>query len=399
MTESTFSSLPFPQAAELWLEQHKRYIKHNTERNYRAAIKLLVANLGDVLVKDIQIGHVRAYQAERGKKAGCYLLSQEISVLQQIMKEARCWKPIADLYKPLRVPKRRGGHSISADEERILREIAFSRPKWQLAAHCMLVMLSTTMGFGELRHVRRQDIDLRRRCVVVRDGAKNNYRDRTIPLNAAALDSVLWILARWEKLGGSRDSEFILPHRPRTRKGPWIFTEPMGSIKTAFTAIRKASGLNHFRIYDCRVQAITKLLSNPDVSPQVSKEIAGHISQAMQDHYSIQQHDTKLAALEALEHPAGRPETEPTPPTQQPASAGLIQPALQAEIDRLKAEIARLAERQRDLAVREHPPAPRLPESHARKGPRAKRLSDDPAEVFHRRQSAKNLIAFPSRLA
>ena len=49
-------------------------------------------------------------------------------------------------------PKRRGGHSISADEERLLREVAFSRPKWRLAAHCMMVMLSTTMGFGELRH-------------------------------------------------------------------------------------------------------------------------------------------------------------------------------------------------------------------------------------------------------
>jgi hypothetical protein len=38
MTESTFSSLPFPRAAELWLEQHKRYIKPNTLRNYRAAV-------------------------------------------------------------------------------------------------------------------------------------------------------------------------------------------------------------------------------------------------------------------------------------------------------------------------------------------------------------------------
>ena len=61
----------------------------------------------------------------------------------------------------MRVPKRRGGHSISAEEERILREVAFSKPKWRLAAHCMMVMLSTTMGFGELRHVRRRDVDMR----------------------------------------------------------------------------------------------------------------------------------------------------------------------------------------------------------------------------------------------
>jgi integrase len=388
MTELPLSSMPFSEASAFWLEQHKRYIKPNTLRNYQAAVKLLIASLGDVIIKDIQIGHIRAYQVERGRKAGAYLLNTEISVLQMVLKEARCWKPIADLYKPLRVPKRRGGHSISADEERILREIAFSRPKWQLAAHCMLVMLSTTMGFGELRHVRRRDVDLKRKSILVRDGAKNFYRDRTIPMNAAALDSTLWILERWERLGGYSDSEFILPHRPRKLKGPWIFTEPMGSIKTAFTAIRKASGLPQFRIYDCRVQAITKLLSNPDVSPQVSKEIAGHISQAMQDRYSIQQYDTKLAALEALEHPAVHPEPEPTPPAQQPASAGLAQPAMQAEIDRLRTEIARLAERQSELALQ------------GRRRPRRKIAGGARREgVFCRQQPATNVIAFPNRSA
>lgn len=303
LDEVVLFSLPFPRAAELWLAQHKRYIKPNTYKNYQASVRLLCHWIGDVKVEEIHIGHVRGYQAERSKKAGPYLVNGELSVLQMILKEARCWKRIADLYRPLRVPKRRGGHSISEEQERILREVAFSRPKWRLAAHCMMVMLSTTMGFGELRHVRRRDVDLRRKCVTVRDGAKNDYRDRTIPMNAAALDSMRWIIDRWEDLGGGREDEFILPHRPRMPKGPWIFTEPMTAITSAFGKIRREAGLPAFRIYDCRVQAITKLLSNPMVSPQVSKEIAGHISQAMQDRYSIQQFDTKMAALEALELP------------------------------------------------------------------------------------------------
>jgi integrase len=122
-------------------------------------------------------------------------------------------------------------------------------------------------------------------------------------MNAAAYDSICWLVERWEDLGGKHEDEFILPHRPRTLKGPWIFDEPMTAITSAFKAIRKEAGLPKFRIYDCRVQAITKLLSNPMVSPQVSKEIAGHISQAMQDRYSIQQYDTKKAALDALDIP------------------------------------------------------------------------------------------------
>jgi hypothetical protein len=134
VNEIQLSDLPFPWAAELWLEAHKRYIKPQTIKNYRASLKPLLAILGDTIVKDIHIGHVRAYQAERGKTVAAYTLNGEVSVLQMILKEARCWKPIADLYKPLRVPKRRGGHSISADEERILREVAFSRPKWRFIA-------------------------------------------------------------------------------------------------------------------------------------------------------------------------------------------------------------------------------------------------------------------------
>jgi hypothetical protein len=112
------------------------------------------------------------------------------------------------------------------------------------------------------------------------------------------------------------------------------------------------------------------------------------ISQAMQSHYSIQQFDTKMAALEALEHPPGRPENEPTPPAQQPASAGLIQPALQAEIDRLRAEIARLAERQSDLDLQ------------GRRRPRRKSAGGAMKEGgLYRQQPATNVIAFPTRLA
>ena len=92
------------------------------------------------------------------------------------------------------------------DEERILHEVAFSRPKWQVAAHHMRVLLSTTMGFGELRHVRRRDVDLKRK----------------------------WIIERWEQLGGSHDSDFILPHRPRTLKGP-------GSLRSPGVPLRQRS--------------------------------------------------------------------------------------------------------------------------------------------------------------
>jgi len=60
-------------------------------------------------------------------------------------------------------------------------------------------------------------------------------------------------------------------------------------------------------LYPETIDDPTKLLSNPDVSPQVSREIAGHISQAMQSRYSIQLFNTKKAALDALEASAPAP--------------------------------------------------------------------------------------------
>jgi hypothetical protein len=89
----------------------------------------------------------------------------------------------------------------------------------------------------------------------------------------------------------------------------------------------QGGGLPHFRIYDLRVQAITKILSDPKVSPEVAKEIAGHSSQSMQSKYSIQLLDTKRAALEALDGAS-----EPPPAPEVPAPLPDTQSMIQAEI-------------------------------------------------------------------
>jgi integrase len=344
------SSIALAAAAPQWLASHQQFIRPNTLRNYRNCVRLLTLALGDVLLKDIRIEHIRSYQAERARTAGPNLVNGEVIVLQQILKQAGEWTRLREFYKPQRVSPRGAGHSLTEEEEARLRDVAFSRPKWRLAAHCMSLMLSTTMGFGELRQLRRRDVDLKRQSILVREGAKNFHRNRTIPLNSSAIDSMAWILDRWKKLGGNSEEHYILPHRPRVPQSHWLLDEPMGSISTAFTQIRIASGLRHFRLYDCRVQAITKLLSNPMVSPQVCREIAGHVSQVMTDRYSIQRFDTKKAALDALEDPSARPPEPVPPPT--PAAAisnDPMQPAIQAEIARQVA-----------LALQQHFPAPKV---------------------------------------
>jgi site-specific recombinase XerD len=316
MTNSPRASAPtFSQAASRWLQEHRRYIKPNTAGCYEDALKPLGLFFGDQRLDVIEIKHVRAYQDYRSAQVTPLTTNRELGVFQLVLKEFDQWARLQSRYKPLKVEPHRSGNSLTREEEERLKTVAFSKKKWRLAAHCMVIMMNTTMGFGELRQLRRRDVDMARPCVTVREGAKNEYRQRTIPLNAAARESMEYILKRWAEIGGSSAEHYILPHRPRgnqalhwRKKIPWILDEPTTSMNSAFCGIRKAACLPRFRIYDCRVQAITNLLSSPKVSPQASREIAGHISQAMQNRYSIQTFATKKAALDTLDAPPPGPE-------------------------------------------------------------------------------------------
>jgi hypothetical protein len=144
----------------------------------------------------------------------------------------------------------------------------------------------------------------------------------------------------------------------------------------------------------------------------------------MQSRYSIQRFDTKKAALDALDNPSTKPvilqppgatgeqqTLEPTKPEVQKtvriaSDVQALKPvqklteveiAMRAEIDLLKAELARVAHLQFDLAAREHPPESSAPEKYVRTKRRTKGRCAD--TVLHRTQPAKNLITFPTRSA
>jgi integrase len=153
-----------------------------------------------------------------------------------------------------------------------------------------MLMLYTGMGFGELRMVERGQLDLENKQIRVLGGAKNDERDRVVPLNVNALPHAEWLLQRWVQLGGVRGSQFLLPSRPKSIGGPWDFERPMKSIKTAWYAILKDAGLHEvawkrLRIYDCRVTAVTRVLKGNKVSLHTAKKFFGHVSEAMQRRY------------------------------------------------------------------------------------------------------------------
>lgn len=309
-------SLPFNEAVIIWLENHKPYIKPATFRVYKQYANSLTAFFGDAIIGKIHIGNVRGYQAWRSGAACPTRVNAEVSsTLVPVLREIRRWSLIVDGYRPLPVPKSKVRQNMSETEERRLMAVALdsSKPRRLLAGHCLIVMANTGMGFGELRHLKREDVllDVERPMVTVNEGTKNDYRIRTIPLNFFSKRSLIWIIKRWENLGGTEPTQYILPHHAhrthdeRTaaghkRKSPPIFTEPMGHIYRAARGILKDAGLAHLDPYDMRSHFGTKLLSDPDVSDQMFQEIFGHSNTRTRDRYSKQRIEKKAIALDKL---------------------------------------------------------------------------------------------------
>jgi len=307
MRATPLSELSLAVAGSIWLKEHSRYIKPRTISDYQQYLKSLQAFF-TMPLKDIHIGTIRLYQDERGKTAGAARINMELSALQQILKEAKLWTAIAEFYRPLPVSMRGSGRSASREDQDTLLNIAFSNQRRKLAAHCIRIMLRCGVGFGELRRVKRPDVDLTGRCFDIVEGAKNTERERTVPLGDQALESMKWIIERFRSLGGDHFPRgYILPHCSSRKNGPRDFTRPMGSIKKAWSGIRaeaiKQIGphMEHFRIYDCRVTAVTKALASGKVSIHTAEKLFGHVSQAMQRRYYKPGKDIMRAAVDVLE--------------------------------------------------------------------------------------------------
>jgi integrase len=301
ITPEALANVPFQQAAATWLTQHSQYVEPRTVRDYRQYIKSLTVHFGLMQLKDVHIGHIRVYQRSRQTKAGNSRINMECSTLQQILKEANLWHAIAPLYRPLPTRKEGAGKPYTPEERSLLLKTALGKNRrWHLAGHCLNIMFNTGVGFGELRALRRSDFDLEQRTIWVLVGAKNPDRRRRIPLNDEAFRSMVWILERWEEAGGTNSDEFMLFHRAHVLGSKPDFSQHMDSIKTAYSALKKKTGIKGRRIYDCRATFITEILSSGKVSLNTAEKLVGHVGRPMQKRYYKPEMDLLRSATDSL---------------------------------------------------------------------------------------------------
>lgn len=320
--QEDFAGLEFPYALNIWLETHRPYITERTYRDYCQYGDALAAFFTSLQLRHINIGTVRGYQIWRWKRGerllgethGKYLHSAETvrikneinSVLKPILREAGVWQEIEQRkFKHLPIPREGAGAALTKEQWRRIFEVAFSHKRWHLAGHCLQIMFRCGLGFGELRRVRRKDMDLIRGTLRILEGAKNSgMRARTVALVPSALESARWLVERWLLLGGSDPESYLLPHRATYHKE---LDRPMASINFAWNQI-KAEWQKKYaheidpRQYDARVSAATLLLSNPALSlPTIEKALGWTPSSAMRKRYHRADLDIQRDALNTLE--------------------------------------------------------------------------------------------------
>jgi integrase len=330
------AKLPFEQAAPLWLASHRVHVSERTAFDYERWIVVLGWFFHGVRLSEISISHLEHYQAARmsgelgpkKKKAGPVCINHELTTLRLILRRAGVWKALEEHYRPIRVlPSTRGCALSPQDEERLFRAAA-SKRRWRVAYLCSLITANTTAGPGEIRMLRLRDLNLETDppTVHIREGTKNKYRNRIIPLNWVAAKAFRRLLERANRLGATKPDHFLLPHRADENHSTADPTRPMCTWRKAWERLRDAAGLPNLRMYDLRHHAITRFLENEQISERTVSDLAGHVSRAMLEKYSHIRMSTKKAAVDALNGPRVQEEPKPHPHKPKPPKPENVDP-------------------------------------------------------------------------
>jgi hypothetical protein len=291
----------------LWWEQKPQEVSPKTTKCYKEYARHFVPFFGAKKLGDIHIGALISYRSSRST-AGPEPINHEIDCLSQILDSAGLWAPIAKFYKPLRIPNCGPGQALLQQEALWLLEVASYKKKWKVAYLGSMLSVNTTCGPVEFRNLRIKDVNMHRMppTIDVVEGAKNDYRVRTVPLNSDASWAVQELLLLAAEKGAHLPDHYLFPGRAPRKGEPSLVGKPVTNWKTAWYALRKEAAKKYpkrvtVRVYDLRHHAITALLENPTISEQTIKDVAGHVSKKSLERYSHIRMARKTEALEALE--------------------------------------------------------------------------------------------------
>ena len=298
--ELDLGSMTFRNALATFLETRKPFLHPRTLCDYQYWSKHLNNFFGHLRPNEITAMHIRRYQIQRKEQCGPHMINHETSLLQQLLKRCGTWERVGLGFQPLPLPKGGPGRAINEEEERRLLRAGASNPQYISAYLFALISLNTTMGPGEIKSLRRKDIDLEKKAVSVNpQAAKNAGRARTIELNEIALGACKELLDVAEKRGSVLPDHYVFPFRDK-RTHKYHPDRPCLTFRKGWEVMLACAGIENLRMYDLRHTAITRLCENPEVSEETIESIAGHVTHQMKKRYSHVRTEARRAALAGL---------------------------------------------------------------------------------------------------
>lgn len=295
--------------------RHVGFIEPRTIGDYRNSFKALGKLFAGRRLNSITPNDLRTYQEKRaageftnqerkppnmGSNIGpiSNTINKEVGSLLRVIRAANAWSAeMFESYVPLNPHDPELQRALTPKEQEHFLAIAASKPEWELVYWYSVLALCTTMGTAEMRNLRHRDIDSSQGIVRVAAGAaKNKYRIRTIPLSDEGIKAAEFLQKRARRLGSYLHEHYVFPFR--VRKGTYDPTKPGTEclMRSGWEACRAAADVPWLRVYDLRHTAITRL-AEAGTPIQVIMDMAGHVSQKMQMHYTHVSMQAKRLAI------------------------------------------------------------------------------------------------------
>jgi integrase len=302
--EKKLRTMHLVEAGEIWLSgKISKGLKPKTLECCQGNLRSLMRFFGPLPLADFHAGSFKAYQQDRARTAGVSAINHELNVLQQILKRAGLWAPIADFYAPLPEPDWKPPKTFTEQEQELIFETAENDPNVELAEIVFLITRNTTASGCELRGLRLRNIELYHnppRISIPPDSVKNHVRPRVIPLNQGAYAAFERAIERAHRLGSHRPEHYLFPFRVNRRL--WDPTRPASKswLRKQNNRLREATGIQHLRPHAFRHLAVTELLESGEPEQTVIA-IAGWVSRNMINTYSHARIEAKAKSLSILD--------------------------------------------------------------------------------------------------
>lgn len=228
--------------------------------------KQLQARIGEIALSRLTGRDVADYIREREKEgAKPATVIHELATLSHLYTVARSsWGmsylvnpvPLAKTARP-KLPKGRERRLEPGEEERLLEA---AQPQFRAVIR---FALATAMRRGEIVSLRWDQVDLKRRAVLLRE--TKNGESRSVPLSPVALD--------------------VLRTIPRRIDGS-VFGMSANAIHLAWGRLMQKTGIKGLRFHDLRHEAISRFFEDTDLDIMEIRAISGHKTLQMLARYT-----------------------------------------------------------------------------------------------------------------